>query len=184
MILLKKILTLNVVGASFLVPGMAYAQRTLPVLERQVVASGGNFINYGEGEGYTEIESTIGQMAVKSWVYTYPNDQSILLTQGFIQPPLWGKVNETNLDDMIVWPNPTSEQISIRYTLDSAVKKIDIRVLSTGGHVMYTETIMPDNVELLYVLNCARFIPGIYFVSLIMDTGIKVTKKFVKIDAL
>jgi len=179
MTLLKKILTLNVVGASFLIPGMTYAQRTFPIHERDVIASGGNFINYGEGDNYVEIESTIRQMAVKSWVY-----EGWLLTQGFIQPPLQGRVNETNLDDMILWPNPTSDQLSIRYTLDSNVTKVDIRVLSTGGHIMYTETIASDNVELLYVLNCARFIPGIYVVSLIMDSGIKVSKKFIKIDAL
>lgn len=179
MAIIKKILTANVVCASFLLPGKTYAQ----YLERQVIAStGGASIlpalpldSFG-----THLEYTIGDVAVRT--IRYPD--VVLLTQGFQQPPLQGLLR-LQKDEMLVFPNPTVDRITIMYNLEANVKKVDIRVISLGGHLVYTTTFIPVEGETMLktVMDCTRFIPGIYVVTLIMDTGIKVSRKFVKFDS-
>ncbi|PWV56049.1 T9SS type A sorting domain-containing protein [Chitinophaga sp. S165] len=178
MTVIKKILTANVVCASFLLPGKTYAQ----YIERQVIASTGHSATLPilplDSFG-THIDCTIGDIAVRS--IRYPDE--VLVTQGFQQPPLQGLLR-LQKDEMLVFPNPTTDKITIMYKLEENVKKVDIRVITLGGHMVYTTTFIPQDGELMLktVMDCTRFIPGIYVVTLIMDTGIKVSRKFVKFD--
>lgn len=179
MTVIKKILTANVVCASFLVPGMAHAQH----LERTVVASAGaskTVIPWvSDAEPGVQIDCTVGDIAVRT--IKYP--EVAMLTQGFQQPPLQNLL-KLNKDEMLVFPNPTFDQITLLYTLDSNVRKVDIRVVSIAGHIMSTDVFIPKerDIAFKYVMDCTRFIPGIYVVTLIMDTGIKVSRKFIKFD--
>ncbi|MBW8686838.1 T9SS type A sorting domain-containing protein [Chitinophaga rhizophila] len=184
--LISKLLTVNAVGASFLFTGMAHAQRSLDfTIERQVVASAGGGVtqtiaDVGGKENLYEIDCTIGDIAVKTW--TYPD--YIILSQGFQQGPLVLD-GRTNSDDMIVFPNPTDEQITIRYTLDSNVTRVDVRVLNLSGRMVFSESNTPRSalsMSYVYTLNVSDYVPGIYFVTIIFDTGIKVTRKFIKFD--
>lgn len=175
---IKKILTANVVCASFLLPGKTYAQ----YIERQVIASTGTSATTAalplDSFG-THIECTIGEVAVRS--IRYPD--VVLLTQGFQQPNLQGLL-KLQKDEMLVFPNPTVDKITIMYNLEANVKKVDIRVITLGGHLVYTTTFIPVQGETMLksIMDCTRFIPGIYVVTLIMDTGIKVSRKFIKFD--
>jgi hypothetical protein len=186
MTVIKKIIAANIVGASFLVTGMAHAQTGTYAIERQVIGScGTSMVNLSlpeannTGSKLYDIEWTVGEMAVKT--YTYPD--YMVLTQGFQQPRMEGIENQMNLDDMYLYPNPTGGVVNIRYTLDSNVTRVDIRVLSLAGRLMYTESVAPiTEFEFSHSLDCSKYVPGIYLISLIMDTGIKVTKKLVKLD--
>jgi hypothetical protein len=178
MTVIRKILAANAVCASFLIPGKTYAQ----YIERQVIASTGfaatlptlPLDSFG-----TQVECTVGDIAVRT--IKYPDVAQ--LTQGFQQPPLQGLL-KLQKDEMLVFPNPTVDKITIMYKLEENVKKVDIRVISLGGHMVYTTVFVPVAGELMLktVMDCTRFIPGIYVVTLIMDTGIKVSRKFIKFD--
>jgi hypothetical protein len=174
-----KFISATIVGASFLYVGQTRAQ----TLERQVCASAGHSVIVAiDNNDKLEIDCTIGEAAIESL-----SNSGLRLTQGFQQPPISGRVNQTNLDDMIVWPNPTSNDLAVRYTLDSNVTKVDIRIASISGLIFFTDVIEikpTDTREFKYEMKTAALlrIPGIYLVSLIMDTGIKVTKKFIKTD--
>ncbi len=178
MTVIRKILTANVVCASFLLPGKTYAQ----YIERQVIASTGHSVTLPalplDSFG-THIDCTIGDVAVRT--IRYPDE--VLVTQGFQQPNLQGLLR-LQKDEMLVFPNPTVDKITIMYKLEENVKKVDIRVITLGGHMVYTTTFIPVDGELMLktVMDCTRFIPGIYVVTLIMDTGIKVSRKFIKFD--
>jgi hypothetical protein len=178
MTVIRKILTANVVCASFLLPGKTYAQ----YIERQVIASGGlsaatpalPLDSFG-----THLDCTVGDIAVRT--IKYPDIAQ--LTQGFQQPDLQGLL-KLQKDEMLVFPNPTVDKITIMYNLEANVKKVDIRVISLGGHMVYTTVFIPVQGETMLKteMDCTRFIPGIYVVTLIMDTGIKVSRKFIKFD--
>lgn len=184
MTVIRKILAANVVCASFLLPGMTHAQtNNTPHLERQVVASGGTsklvhpYVDVKD-EGL-EVDCTVGEIAVRT--LTYPDEP--MITQGFQQPPLQNLINELEKDEMLVFPNPTTDGITVLYTLDPKVTKVDVRVVSIGGHIVFTETVIPgENRGFEYKMDVTKFNPGIYVITLIMDTGIKVSRKFIKFD--
>lgn len=184
MTVIKKVIATNIVCASLLVSGVAHAQH----LERQVIVSCGNNVVFDEGgrfENGLDLDWTVGDIAVKT--INYP--EVGMLTQGFLQPPLQNLLVLKD-NDMILYPNPiaTTEKLTVVYLMDTLLtKQIDIRVISIGGHIVYTEKgIIPSRTtgaRFEHTLDVRKFNPGVYVVTLFLNTGIKVSRKFIKFDS-
>lgn len=183
---ISKLFVISTVGVSFLLPGMTHAQSStlLPKIERQVTSSGGKgFVaNLVDVDGTAldyNIDFTVGEIAVKA--INYPD--YVHLHQGFHQGAL--SLPKLNADEMLVYPNPTDDKLRIKYNLDANVKRVDVRVINLYGRMVFSEantSINPLSQLYEYELNVSDYVPGIYLVTIIFDTGIKVTRKFVKFD--
>lgn len=92
--------------------------------------------------------------------------------------------------DMTVYPNPVTisngNRMYVKYTADSAVNKLEIRILTSTGQLMATgrwESGTPiTRTQIIYLgpYDMSRYIPGIYFMSIIQSSGLKTTRRFVK----
>lgn len=183
---ISKIITAGAVCVSFLFPGMAHAQSALiPKIERQVTASGGKgfVVRLSDLDGSTsneyEVDCTIGDIMVKP--LSYPDYAYV--QQGYQQGPL--SVPKLNADEMLVYPNPTDREINIKYNLDPGVKRVDVRVINLYGRMVFSEANTPlasYGTMYEYKLDVHDYLPGVYLVTIIFDTGIKVTRKFIKFD--
>lgn len=184
MTVIRKIFAANAVCASLLVSGAAHAQ----YLERQVITSTGKNITYEIGpqfEGGLDLDWTAGDIAVKT--ITYP--EVAMLTQGFLQPPLQNLLVLKD-NDMVLYPNPivTTPKLTIVYIMDTAsTKTIDIRILGIGGNTVYTEKGIArtpgTGTRFERDVDVSKFYPGVYVVTLFLNTGIKVSRKFIKFDS-
>lgn len=184
MTVIKKLFTTNIVCASLLASGAAHAQH----IERQVITSCGNNVMLEADSRFEEgldLDWTAGDIAVRT--INYP--EVAILTQGFLQPPLQNLMVLKD-NDMILYPNPiaTTEKLTIVYLMDTTLtKEIDIRVISIGGHIVYTEKgIVPSRTtgaRFEHSINVGRLNPGVYVVTLFLNTGIKVSRKFIKFDS-
>jgi hypothetical protein len=165
---------------------MAHAQSSnlVPKIERQVTASAGkNFVSTlfdidGKELEYN-IDCTIGDIAVRT--LSYPD--YAVVHQGYQQGALI--FPKLNADEMLVYPNPTDDKITIKYNLDPGVKRVDVRVINLSGGMVFSEANTPLSAlgtTYEYTLYVSDYLPGVYLVTIIFDTGIKVTRKFVKFD--
>ncbi|SHN17593.1 T9SS type A sorting domain-containing protein [Chitinophaga sp. CF418] len=181
MTVIRKILTVNAVCASLLVSGAAHAQ----YIERQVITSTGKNVTYEAGSKFElglDLDWTAGDIAVRT--ITYPD--VAMLTQGFLQPPLQNLLVLKD-NDMVLYPNPivTTPKLTIVYMMDTlSTKLIDIRIISIGGTTVYTEKgIVPTRgtgTRFDREVDVSNFYPGVYVVTLYLNTGIKVSRKFIK----
>jgi hypothetical protein len=185
MTVVKKILTTNIVCASLLASGAAHAQ----YIERQVITSTSKNITYESGgkfESGLDLDWSVGDIAVST--VKYPD--VAILTQGFLQPPLQNLLVLKD-NDMILYPNPiaTTPKLTIVYMREDtvSVNKIDIRIIGIGGNMVYAEQgIVPNNTfgtRFERQVDVSHFNPGVYVVTLILNTGIKVSRKFIKFDS-
>lgn len=182
---ISKIITANAVCMSFLFSGMTYAQSALiPKIERQITASGGRAVLVGltdlDNKLFEyEIDCTIGDIAVKQ--LSYPD--YAVVQQGYQQGAL--VLPKLNADEMLVYPNPTDKEITIKYNLDAGVKRVDVRVINLYGRMVFSEAntaLAAYGSTYEYKLDVHDYVPGVYLVTIIFDTGIKVTRKFIKFD--
>jgi hypothetical protein len=162
-----------------------FAQTKPPKIERQVLASTGAGIAIID---VLQVEYTIGEAVIVP-LLTVPG---IVLTQGFQQPPT-GRVSIDALnDDLVLFPNPSTDKVSIKFTLDSNALTVDVRIVNLMGQTMFTDKLeQPESVKqsepFLWTLtysfdtNELRLIPGIYILQIKTNTGFKVTKKFLKL---
>lgn len=169
-----------------LVAGSTFAQTTPIKMERQVLASTGAGILL---ENVVQVEYTVGEAVI----VPITSITGTVLTQGFQQPPTGRKSIDALNDDLILYPNPAIADVSIKFTLDSMAKKVDIRIVNLMGQLMFTDKLdQPDSVTegegpYLWTLtysfntNTLRLIPGIYILQIKTNTGFAVTKKFLKL---
>ncbi|WP_072357888.1 T9SS type A sorting domain-containing protein [Chitinophaga sancti] len=110
-----------------------------------------------------------------------------VLWSGFEQP--LGDTIAYKKDDMTIYPNPaytstaTAKYVMSDGTGSSGITKIDIRIVSLSGQLMFTDSKTVDVKEsiFLYQFDTEKYNPGIYVVTLFMDTGIKASRKFVRV---
>jgi hypothetical protein len=71
-----------------------------------------------------------------------------------------------NPDDIIVYPNPASDELHVLGAPDGAF----VRIVNNVGQVVYTRSLTPS-------IDVTNFIPGLYFISVVGERGdvIKVT---------
>lgn len=106
---------------------------------------------------------------------------------GFEQP--LGDTIAYKKDDMTIYPNPAyTSTATVKYVMSdgngsSGISKIDIRIVNLSGQLMFTDSQTVDEKESIFVyqFDTEKYNPGIYVVTLFMDTGIKASRKFVRV---
>ncbi|WP_343693643.1 T9SS type A sorting domain-containing protein [Chitinophaga sp.] len=106
---------------------------------------------------------------------------------GFEQP--LGDTIAYKKDDMTIYPNPAyTSTATVKYVMSdgsgsSGITKIDIRIVNISGQLMFTDSKQIDEKESIFVyqFETEKYNPGIYLVTLFMDTGIKASRKFVRV---
>ena len=68
-------------------------------------------------------------------------------------------VNEENVNDVIIYPNPSTDFVTIQLAENEIGKLISI--VDENGKLVYTEM----TTESLVKLNVTKFLPGVYFVK-------------------
>lgn len=163
----KKFITVCVL---LLAAARAAAQN--PSLDREVKSSTGFSLSNNE----IQLDYTIGEAVVVPLTYT-----TYTLTQGFQQPPTNVVTKPPGADDLVLYPNPSITDASIKFSLDTGTTKVDIRVLNSIGQLIFTDVVLPNgNYSLQYTFNTTAWIRGIYVVNIKMDTGLSVAKLLVK----
>lgn len=158
--------------------GNVAAQR----LERQVAGSTGAGIEHPVTKYW--LEYTVGEAMITPLVYS-----STLVTQGFQQPQVGERVNGL-ADDLVLYPNPTTDNASIKFTLDVKTKQVDFRIMNLQGQEVFRDKILAPEFEpvdppvtfwnLKYTFNVEKLLPGAYVMSIKTDGGLSVTKVFIK----
>ena len=103
-------------------------------LERQVIgSSGGSFVNTSADR---MLEWTLGEM---SMVETFQSTSNYL-TQGFHQPEvaIVGDIDSDFFEELVVFPNPASDVLKIRYQL-SAAGQLSFRLTDVRGIEVQSE---------------------------------------------
>ena len=192
MIILKRIIQASVFFSVLLTARLSYGQSSTDtsagLLERQVIASTGKYSKANT----CLLEWTVGESMITTITGNTHN-----ATQGFNQPS--AAIVKLKSDDMTIYPNPTTTTATVKYRIDTTgnkqVYRIDIKIVNIQGQIIFTDYATRDttqgissvprsakNYDFEYNLNSTKFYPGIYFVTLIMDTGIKATRKLLKMD--
>jgi hypothetical protein len=136
--------------------------------------------------GSYAIDFSVGEPMIQTRQIQMPNNLIWYLTEGFIQPGIYTYADQGSKRTLVVYPNPTSSSLTPLYTLDSGVTKVDIRIISITGALMYTGKYVPaDPVKVPTPTNfppidVSWYEPGVYLLTFFMDRGIKVNAKFVK----
>lgn len=132
-------------------------------LERDVVASAGDY--FTNAQANVTLEFTIGEMTMVETFFANGH----FLTQGFHQPDHKEGVfidEETQIfEEFVVYPNPASEAVNIRYTLRSP-GSLSFELISMNGVKLYQQENHPylggsDR----YSIDLERLAQGMYFVK-------------------
>lgn len=141
----------------------------------QVLSSGGKvFIQQGNNWAWTVGEPVI---------FTLGPVSNFILTQGFHQPDLCQAVStdETALADwqIEVFPNPTSDQLHVRFSADKT-GSLRATVVDLLGRVVLSE--LPLDTPEASTLDCSGWLPGVYLLVLQdSDTRASTTVRFVRL---
>lgn len=146
-------------------------QYTLSTAGEALLVEGAFYIAYNIGEPFIFADS--------SDLYA--------LWSGFEQP--LGDTIAYKKDDMTIYPNPAyTSTATVKYVMSDGVgsagiTQIDIRIISLSGQLMFTDSKKVDEKESIFVyqFETEKYNPGIYVVTLFMDTGIKASRKFVRV---
>jgi hypothetical protein len=131
-------------------------------ITQSVIASTGGFISTSN----YSISSTAGEAMVST-----KTTSSIALTQGFHQPLSSSStstpIEKVSIDEfsMVVYPNPTSDHISIEITTDANID-VSIEIIDvlgkTCGEIIRLNQLKDQSV---YQYNLSAFAPGLYYLK-------------------
>ncbi len=93
-----------------------------------------------------------------------------LLSNGPLFPVGINKINLLN--DILVYPNPTHNKVSIDCKLD---RKFKLGVYSTDGKLLFRDSFNQN-----YQMDMTEFEEGVYFIKLIDEMGNSLTKKIIR----
>jgi hypothetical protein len=132
-------------------------------LSPSVISAGGGYTTGGTGSlSYTIAEMTMVETFTKG---------STILSQGFQQPELH-TISNTDLElapcDIIMFPNPTSGQITLSY-LSGASTQNSVKIYNLLGAVILSETyIAKDGLNNL-TFGLSQYSGGTYFLELVTE---------------
>ncbi|REJ80997.1 MAG: T9SS C-terminal target domain-containing protein [Bacteroidetes bacterium] len=140
---------------------VVYAQS----LERQVVASGGN---YSQSTGVS-LSYTVGELAVTTL------SASTILTQGFQQPDALsvGIINpESGKVSFLAYPNPVSKELQVEIST-SKQREIYISIIDMLGRpaLPHIEERFSSTESKIVRINTEALVPGMYFVQMLDKTS-------------
>jgi len=137
-------------------------------LNPSVISSGGETFT---ASGIS-LDFVIGEIATESYT-----EQGVLLTQGFLQgieETSTINVRSINVDDIDVYPNPSSDLVHIVYSGKDT--PLSIEILNTQGclinSIQFTDSFVEANVE--------QFPSGLYIIKIIFSNHNFVTKRIIK----
>lgn len=178
----KTIFTGLLVAAMMMVAGLSYGQTdtserytakqyTVSTAGESLLVQGMFYIAYNIGEPIVFADSSL----------------NYALWFGFEQP--LGDTIAYKKDDMTVYPNPAyTSTATVKYVMSdgsgsSGITQIDIRIVNLSGQLMFTDSQTVDKDESIfqYQFDVDKYNPGIYVITLFMDTGIKASRKFVRV---
>lgn len=174
---LKRIILAGVIIAGMLATGQSYGQAKNSYLYTESAAGEVTFLT-----GVAYVEWNVGE-AVIALGATDSNHVSMGFEQG------QGDTVTIKKDEMYLYPNPAyTNTVKVKYVLTdtegaSGVTSIDIRVVSMAGHMMYSTTVEVDPMTVIfeYEFDVSHYNPGIYVTTLFMNTGVKASRKFVRV---
>lgn len=125
-----------------------------------------------------QIDWTVGEIAISS-LYT----TNSMLTQGFQQPYYIISANDhlpTEISKINIYPNPTSDLLSIELALDKK-ENIDIVLFDLNGKTIQKNTFMGQKIQTS--LSLSNLPSGTYFLSIkIGNKGVFQTHKIQKLN--
>lgn len=148
-------------------------------LKQDVIASAGGYSEAGTGLNKISISWTLGETIISTYEYHNADpSKDFSLTQGFQQPDTVIKI-ATELEtldilvNVVVYPNPASEMINIKF--EAPVEgEILLVFLDSNGKLLKRDIIEPDMVE--KQLNLQDVPAGIYYLRLTKGKLINVYK--------
>ena len=140
-------------------------------LERKVIASGGASVS-----SPLQVDYTIGEIAVQ----TAQVSNTIILTQGFQQPPYVVIKGNNIFPYLVIYPNPTSGTAIARFIL-TRPGKMTISIYDVLGQLLSKEGIDYTGGEMQYLIKCSGFKQGTYFIRFAMEDGSSASARLVKL---
>ena len=99
-------------GISIFITGISFSQ----TIERDVIGSSGQVLSNGS----IELSYTVGEVIISQL-----NQSQYIITQGFHQPSK-KKVINNGVTDIVIYPNPTVDEIVIKFPNDIGDYKINV----------------------------------------------------------
>ncbi|MDO9187237.1 MAG: T9SS type A sorting domain-containing protein [Bacteroidia bacterium] len=121
-------------------------------LKRQCVASTGNYVS----ENGTTLQQTIGQPYGTAPYYS----NTTRFTPGFLQP-IFRIENIRSSIEATIFPNPTSNQVTIESTI--LLENILIQIVDITGKILLNQKV---NEFKTYTIDCSNWSSGVYLISL------------------
>jgi hypothetical protein len=108
------------------------------------------------------------------------------ITIGFFKDMGWGICSTLSIDEVNVssninlWPNPFTDQISIRFTnLNSS--KLQIKLSDIKGSLIFSKQVIYDGDDLINLNDLGNLQKGIYFMTITnTSSNLSFTEKIVK----
>lgn len=184
----KTIFSGLLLAAMMMVAGLSYGQTTTPVDTATTIK-------------WTAKQYTIGAageaLLVQGAFYiAYNVGEPIIFADSSLNYALWfgfeqplGDTIAYKKDDMTIYPNPAyTTTATVKYVMSdgtgsAGIGHIDVRIVNLSGQLMFTDSMDIDQKEsiFVYTFDTDKYNPGIYLVTLFMDTGIKASRKFVRV---
>ena len=79
------------------------------------------------------------------------------------------------MEDIIVFPNPTSDKLTLRYELSEG-QEVNVQLKDLSGKVIYRETTTATQGVNQMELNMSKFNSGMYFLQLETDNKLHIEK--------
>jgi len=113
-----------------------------------------------------------------SWAYFYGEFEDYLVDIEYATPFNTGLVNISGIEDMSLYPNPTSGKFSVKFSATNTVKSLDVNVMDMTGQKVMEQSYDNTNGQFVTELDMTGQPRGIYFVEFVAD-GQKMIRKLV-----
>lgn len=121
-------------------------------LKRQCVASTGSYVS----ENGTTLQQTVGQPYGTTPYYS----NTTRFTPGFLQP-VFRIENIKSSIEATIFPNPTSNQVTIESTI--LLENVLIQIVDINGKILLNQKV---NEFKTYAIDCSNWSSGVYLISL------------------
>ena len=86
-------------------------------------------------------------------------------------------INCPELDDCIVYPNPSNEIIFINLSEKLKFHSARISISDYSGRIVFDEEFIPNLNKI--AMNVSQFLPGVYLMTISINTGIMIKRKII-----